>query len=165
MPNLYLERLIALDLATFRRKRGLNALGTLVTSGAELVFAALSIWYTGTQEYEQAALFGSLSGFATLADSALRFRESASAAHARIVQLRILAIQVRQPPNANPLFEEYKSIRAQNFTLDYVNSVAEFVSPPKTEFDIVNVQDLPQYPSSAPERAARATTAGATETS
>lgn len=125
------------DLRFLRVQRGLNALGAFVTSMAEVCFAAVSIWFAGTRQYELGALFGSLSGFATIADSAFRFRETASSAHVRIVQLRGIATQLHcsTSTSRHPLWDEYQSARTQNYKIDYLTSIYEFAVPPK-EYDL-----------------------------
>ena len=134
MRDPQLKSKITAELKVLNVKRGINALGALAIAAAEIIFAGVGVWFSGIADYQSAAIFGSLAGFATIADNALRIRESATYQHIRINQLRAIILQMDAPIDASPYWSEYIAVSTDTHKIDYLSSVISLwtFEPPST---------------------------------
>lgn len=128
MKDKQLKLRIIGELKILNVKRGINALGALAIAAAEIVFAGVGVWFSGVADYQSAAIFGSLAGFATIADNAMRIRESATYQHIRMNQLRAILMQIDAPLDASPFWNEYISVSTDTHRIDYLSSVISLVT-------------------------------------
>ena len=129
-----LKQKIRQDIYKLSFKRAINAIAAVAIAIAEVGFSAAAVWYSGTDDFNRAAVFSSLAGFVTVADNSLRIRELASAQNSRIGQLREIVLQMDRPPGDSPFWGDYISVMTAEQTIDYLNSILALkCSPPEPE--------------------------------
>ena len=113
------------DIRRLTRRRSINALVALAVTSMQILFSSLLLYFTVMDDLRSSTVSAMLSTFTVTVDQALRVRENAAGDHQRLVMLRHLEKDIKQPDiGRDPLWQEYQSIHEQE-DISYVHAALE----------------------------------------
>ena len=113
------------DIRRLTRRRSINALVALAVTSMQILFSSLLLYFTVMDDLRSSTVSAMLSTFTITVDQALRVRENAAGDHQRLVMLRHLEKDIKQPDiGRDPLWQEYQSIHEQE-DISYVHAALE----------------------------------------